>query len=79
MSRLETPADLAKLRDEIIAQRNAKETWLAVCAGTGCRAYGAEALADSLEEEIEKRGMSETRWESGGRDVTAFANAARWL
>jgi NADH:ubiquinone oxidoreductase subunit F (NADH-binding)/NAD-dependent dihydropyrimidine dehydrogenase PreA subunit/(2Fe-2S) ferredoxin len=59
MSRLETPADLSKLREEIVAQRNSKQTWLAVCAGTGCRAYGAEALADSLEEEIEKRGVGD--------------------
>ncbi|MGD0099539.1 MAG: NADH-quinone oxidoreductase subunit NuoF [Acidobacteriota bacterium] len=59
MPRLETPADLTKLREQIIAQRNAKETWLAVCAGTGCRAYGADALADSLEEEIQKRGLSD--------------------
>jgi NADH:ubiquinone oxidoreductase subunit F (NADH-binding)/NAD-dependent dihydropyrimidine dehydrogenase PreA subunit/(2Fe-2S) ferredoxin len=59
MSRLEKPEDLAKLRDQIIAQRNAKPTWLAICAGTGCRAYGAEALADSFEEEIEKRGIGD--------------------
>jgi NADP-reducing hydrogenase subunit HndC len=58
MSRLETPADLTKLRETVAAQRSAKETWLAVCAGTGCRAYGAETLAASLEEEIEKRGLS---------------------
>jgi NADH-quinone oxidoreductase subunit F len=58
MSRLEKPADLEILRDQIIAQRNAKPTWLAVCAGTGCRAYGAETLAESLEEEIEKRGIT---------------------
>ena len=60
MSRLEKPADLEKLRDQIVARRNSKSKWLAVCAGTGCRAYGAETLADSLEEEIEKRGMGET-------------------
>jgi NADH:ubiquinone oxidoreductase subunit F (NADH-binding)/NAD-dependent dihydropyrimidine dehydrogenase PreA subunit/(2Fe-2S) ferredoxin len=59
MSRLETPAELAKLREQIVAQRNAKETWLAVCAGTGCRAYGAEALVESLEAEIEKRGIGD--------------------
>ena len=59
MSRLEIPADLTKLREQIVAQRNAKETWLAVCAGTGCRAYGAEALAESLETEIEKRGLGD--------------------
>jgi NADH-quinone oxidoreductase subunit F len=58
MSRLNTPTDLNKLRETVVAQRNAKETWLAVCAGTGCRAYGAETLAASLEEEIKKRGLS---------------------
>jgi NADH:ubiquinone oxidoreductase subunit F (NADH-binding)/NAD-dependent dihydropyrimidine dehydrogenase PreA subunit/(2Fe-2S) ferredoxin len=59
MSRLEIPADLTKLREQISAERNAKETWLAVCAGTGCRAYGAEALAESLETEIEQRGLGD--------------------
>ncbi len=59
MSRIETPADLSKLKDQILAKRNAKETWLAVCAGTGCRAYGAEALAESLEKEIGQRGLSD--------------------
>lgn len=59
MSRLETAADLAKLREKIAAQRKSKETWLAVCAGTGCRAYGAETVADALESEIEKRGLGD--------------------
>jgi NADH:ubiquinone oxidoreductase subunit E len=59
MSRIETPADLSKFREQILARRNAKETWLAVCAGTGCRAYGAEALAESLEKEIGQRGLSD--------------------
>jgi NADH:ubiquinone oxidoreductase subunit F (NADH-binding)/(2Fe-2S) ferredoxin/NAD-dependent dihydropyrimidine dehydrogenase PreA subunit len=59
MNRLKTPADLIKLREQIVAQRNAKETWLAVCAGTGCRAYGAETLAETLENEIEKRGLGD--------------------
>jgi len=59
MSRIETPADLSKLREQILARRHAKQTWLAVCAGTGCRAYGAESLANSLEKEIEQRGLSD--------------------
>jgi NADH:ubiquinone oxidoreductase subunit F (NADH-binding)/NAD-dependent dihydropyrimidine dehydrogenase PreA subunit/(2Fe-2S) ferredoxin len=59
MTRLGTPADLTKLKDQIEAQRNARGTWLAICAGTGCRAYGAEALAESLESEIEKRGIGD--------------------
>jgi NADH:ubiquinone oxidoreductase subunit F (NADH-binding)/NAD-dependent dihydropyrimidine dehydrogenase PreA subunit/(2Fe-2S) ferredoxin len=59
MSRLKKPADLKKLKKQIVAQRNAKKTWLAVCAGTGCRAYGAEALADSFDEEIKNRGIDD--------------------
>jgi NADH:ubiquinone oxidoreductase subunit F (NADH-binding)/(2Fe-2S) ferredoxin/NAD-dependent dihydropyrimidine dehydrogenase PreA subunit len=55
MNRLETVSDLEKLRKQVIAQRNAKETWLEVCTGSGCRACGADVLADSLEKEIEKR------------------------
>ncbi|MBN1569543.1 MAG: 4Fe-4S binding protein [Acidobacteria bacterium] len=59
MSRLETAEDLAKLREKIGAQRKSRETWLAVCAGTGCRAYGAETVAEALENEIEKRGLKD--------------------
>jgi NADH-quinone oxidoreductase subunit F len=58
MNRLEKVSDLEKLREQVIAQRNAKETWLEVCTGSGCRACGADALADSLEKEIEKRELA---------------------
>jgi len=57
MTRLETHVDLKQFRDEVVAQRNSKATWLAVCAGTGCRAYGADKLADALEEEVKNRGL----------------------
>jgi len=59
MSRIETPADLIRLREEIAARRDARQAWLSVCTGTGCRACGAEALAASLEEEIAKRGLAD--------------------
>ncbi len=39
-------------------QRKAKPVWVTVCTGTGCCAYGAEALADGFEKEIEKRGLA---------------------
>jgi NADH:ubiquinone oxidoreductase subunit F (NADH-binding)/NAD-dependent dihydropyrimidine dehydrogenase PreA subunit/(2Fe-2S) ferredoxin len=60
MIRLETPADLNKLREKAVAERNSKNIWLAVCAGTGCRAYGAEVLAETIEKEIEARGMEDS-------------------
>ncbi|MDR0311666.1 MAG: 4Fe-4S binding protein [Acidobacteriota bacterium] len=65
MTRLETHDDLKKFRDGVVAQRNSKATWLAVCAGTGCRAYGADKLAEALEEEVKKRGLENkigVRW-----------------
>ena len=58
MKRLKTVADLEKLRAEAVAQRNAKD-WLEVCTGSGCLACGAEAVADALDGEIEKRGLGD--------------------
>jgi NADH-quinone oxidoreductase subunit F len=60
MPTLRTPADLADLRTEVLAQRGAKATWVTVCTGTGCCAYGAEAVASGFEQEIEKRGLGST-------------------
>jgi NADP-reducing hydrogenase subunit HndC len=57
MTRLNNAADLAKLREKIVFQRSAKSAYVTVCAGTGCRAYGAEALASAFDKEIEKRGL----------------------
>ena len=57
MKRLNTVADLENLRKQVVAQRNAKETWLEVCTGSGCRACGAEALASAFDSEIEARGL----------------------
>jgi len=59
MKRLKTVADLENLRKQVLAQRNAREAWLEVCTGSGCRACGAEALADALDSEIEARGLGD--------------------
>ena len=60
MPSLRTPASLEDLRTEVLSQRAAKPAWVTVCTGTGCCAYGAEALADGFEQEIEKRGLGQT-------------------
>jgi NADP-reducing hydrogenase subunit HndC len=57
MPSLRTPADLADLKVEVAAARNAKPVWITVCTGTGCCAYGAEAVAEAFENEVEKRGL----------------------
>lgn len=57
MKLLRTIEDLENLRKQVVAQRQAKEFWLDVCSGSGCRACGAEPLADAFEREIEMRGL----------------------
>ena len=76
MTRLGTPADLTKLRDQIIAQRNAKETWLAICAGTGCRAQRPKLGRGPRKRDREARLGDKV--ECAGRAATAFASAGPW-
>ena len=49
MPSLTTPTHLEDLKLEVLYARKAKPLWVTVCTGTGCRAYGAEALADGFE------------------------------
>ena len=57
MSRLTSTEDLEKLRKKVVFQRNAKPVSVTICTGTGCRAYGAEKVADALDQEVEKQGI----------------------
>jgi NADH:ubiquinone oxidoreductase subunit F (NADH-binding)/(2Fe-2S) ferredoxin len=57
MSRLVNAEELQKLRKKITFQRNAKPLSVTICSGTGCRAYGAEKVADAFEQEVEKQGF----------------------
>ena len=40
--KIESPSDLEKLRQEIVAKRDPKKPYITVCSGTGCQAYGSE-------------------------------------
>ena len=60
MPKLRTLQDLQQVKSKALRQRREKKTWVTVCTGTGCCAYGAEGLADSFEKEIEKRGLSDS-------------------
>ena len=59
MPRLTTPTDLANLRNEAIARREAKPRCVTICSGTGCLATGATNLAATFQQEIEKRGLEQ--------------------
>ena len=53
--RLGTVAELENLRESILGKRDPSRTCISVCAGTGCRASGADAVVDALIDEIERR------------------------
>ena len=60
MPKLRTLQELQQVKSKALRQRREKKTWVTVCTGTGCCAYGAEGLADSFEKEIEKRGLTDS-------------------
>jgi NADH-quinone oxidoreductase subunit F len=59
MNKLLTPTDLQELREDILSKRKSGKSSIAVCGGTGCRAYGCEAVSEALREEIQNRGLGD--------------------
>ncbi len=53
--RLRNVTDLEDLRQSILQRRDPNRLCISVCAGTGCRASGAEAVVDAFMDEIERR------------------------
>jgi len=53
--RLAGAAELENLRQSILQRRDPNKLCISVCAGTGCRASGAEAVVDAFIDEIERR------------------------
>jgi NADH-quinone oxidoreductase subunit F len=56
--RLKGPDDLARLREQLQGQRDPNKPCLAICAGTGCQAYGVGRVIAAFEEELEKHGLT---------------------
>jgi NADH-quinone oxidoreductase subunit F len=48
-------SELENLRQSILRKRDPSRTCISVCAGTGCRASGAEAVVDAFTDEIERQ------------------------
>ena len=59
MQRLNSPADLEKLRQGILSKRDSDKLCLAVCAGTGCIPLGAEMVIVALKEEVRNQGLED--------------------
>ena len=58
MMRINSPAELEKFRQEILSKRDSGKYCITLCAGSACHASGSGDVAASLEEEIEKQGLS---------------------
>jgi NADH-quinone oxidoreductase subunit F len=58
--RVESAAELEKLRQSILSKRDTSRTCISVCGGTGCRASGAEAVVEAFLDEIERRELQVT-------------------
>ncbi len=57
MSRLLTVDTLESLRQALAGEREAARICVTVCAGTGCRAHGAESLIDALRQAVRQEGL----------------------
>jgi len=59
MGRIETHEELDSLRESIVRKRDPKKTCVTVCGGTGCTAWGSQAVIDALTDEMERRGLKD--------------------
>jgi NADH-quinone oxidoreductase subunit F len=59
MARLNSPAELERLRDEIAAKRDPEKPCIAICAGTGCIALGCHNVIAAFKSELKERGLED--------------------
>ena len=58
MSRINSLAELEELRKGILSKRDPDKPCITLCSGSACHATGSREVAASLEEEIQKQGLS---------------------
>ena len=59
MNKIRSPKELDDLRKSITERRDSDKPCIAVCAGTGCLAYGCLNLVVAFRSEVEKNGLQE--------------------
>ena len=59
MPKINSPAELEKLRKGILSRRDPNKPCIAVCTGTGCLALGADKVVAALKEGIKKHGLED--------------------
>jgi NADH:ubiquinone oxidoreductase subunit F (NADH-binding)/NAD-dependent dihydropyrimidine dehydrogenase PreA subunit/(2Fe-2S) ferredoxin len=58
MPKIESLAQLAEYRQQLLAQRDPNQAQVLVCGGAGCLALGSEAVAAAFREELSRRGLT---------------------
>jgi len=58
MPRLNAPADLEAVRQEILDSRNSARPGLTLCSGSACHATGSGKVSAAITEELEKQGLA---------------------
>lgn len=58
MPRIDSPAALEDLRNELLSKRDPKRPCVALCSGSACHASGSAEVAASLGQELQDRGLS---------------------
>ena len=55
MPRINSPAELEKIRKEILSKRDPDKPCITLCSGTACHATGSKEVALAIERELEKQ------------------------
>lgn len=59
MPKINSPAELEKLRKEILSQRDPKRTCVTLCSGSACHATGSEKVAGAIVQELANHGLQD--------------------
>ncbi len=59
MPRLNSPAELQGLREDLLSKRDPIKLCIAICSGTGCHAYGCENVNAAFVEEVKRQGLED--------------------
>jgi NADH:ubiquinone oxidoreductase subunit F (NADH-binding)/(2Fe-2S) ferredoxin/Pyruvate/2-oxoacid:ferredoxin oxidoreductase delta subunit len=59
MAKIKTAKELEAYRESLLKDRPEGQKIIAVCAGTGCNAYGSQKVVAAFREELEKQGVTD--------------------
>jgi len=59
MPRLQSVDELEALRQDILARRDPRKLCVAICSGTGCKAYASNKVADAFAKELAAKGLAD--------------------